>query len=482
MNRRSLRLLAGVFAMSLLFGCAPRKEVKVLIQMIKQQENYFISEVVPEFEQKYKVKIQVIHMDNVDSIENELDKYKKQVVLVKIPFSKSWALVKANRIKDLNSFLTQADLQDLGNTFLLTTLGQNGGRQYLIPRKFETRVMVYRKSKVADAVATWRTFKDSLDAVLKLVNGRGLPATYTLEENPNDWDYYDVFVAGWVWAHTPYDGKTMARVANRGKRYSGTGLTVVDRVFQCNGDSTNVLRMEGDPVVDAYMWESLYAACGVYNKRMWEEEWSGTDIWKGYGTGDVFLSFMTQLDCFFIHGTGRDSLQGYLTDPDDMGVATMPTGCSVELDNGGAALRPGRKSITTGGWWWGIPMDSPDLAVSYALARHITGTKNQIQECSRFGMIPVRKDILGDMSMMFGGGWITQVYEASFNQLTLNKSTVIPANAAFDKINGVYIDAWYDIVVGKNWSVDKKLPLRDFVSNVLSSKYAPAAQTYLMAK
>ena len=110
---------------------------------------------------------------------------------------------------------------------------------------------------------------------------------------------------------------------------------------------------------------------------------------------------------------------------------------------------------------------------------HITGTKNQIQECSRFGMIPVRKDILGDMSMMFGGGWITKVYETSFQQLSLNKNVVVPTNKAYDPVSVLYLDAWYDIVVSRNWSPDKKVPSFDHISTVLSQTYAPKAKMLL---
>ena len=138
---------------------------------------------------------------------------------------------------------------------------------------------------------------------------------------------------------------------------------------------------------------------------------------------------MTQLDCFFIHGTGQDGLDGYLKDPADMGVATMPQGCSATLDKDGTVEREGCKAVTTGGWWWGIPCDSPDPRLSYRLARYITSTKSQLKDCSRFGMIPVRKDILSDMSMLFGEGWITEIYETSFKQLMNNGSAVLPANS-----------------------------------------------------
>lgn len=454
-------------------SCRPPAKFRLLISMIDAQEEYFKSEVIPPFEDAENADIEVVHYGSVDSIPGALEMNRGKVALVKVPFGKSWSLVRHGLIKPLDSFLWKQELNDFGKTYMLTSLGSRDGKQYYVPRKFETRIMVYLKSRVADAVAVWRAQRAAIESTLKKFNGVGLPATYVLEDDPEKWDYYDVFVVGWIWANNSYGGRTMARVAHRGKRYSGTSLRVIDRVYQCGGDSAAVVGMKGDAVSDAFHWEAVYAAANIYNPRMWKEEWSGAGVWQGFSDGDVFLSFMTQLDCFFIHGTGRDGLKGYLGDPEDMAVASMPAGCSFELTPEGDLVRLGTKSITTGGWWWGIPSDAPDPLVSYRLARHITNTENQIQGCSRFGMIPVRRDILSDMKMLFGGGWVTAVYDASFRQLMHNKYTVVPGHLQFDEISRAYLDAWFDIVVDRNWAQDKLIPDREYIGNVLAGTYVP---------
>jgi hypothetical protein len=463
--------MCGILGLSLL-GCAPRTNMTVMIKMIDAQEAYFREEVLEGFEKQEKADLEVVRFPNVDSIEQALDGYRGEVSLLKVPFDKGWSLAHRGLIKPLNSFLTDDELDEFSETYLLTSLGQRNGQQYYVPRKFETRIMVYRKSKVIDAVAVWRKHREAIDAEMKKYNGYGLPATYLLEENPNEWDFFDVFVVGWIWAHTPYEGTTAPRVAHRGKRYSGTGLRLIDRAFQCGADSAAILTLSGNGVIDSYHWEAVYAAAGVLNPRMWEEEWSGSGVWQGFKEGEVFLSFMTQLDCFFIHGTGRDGLTGYLDDPEDMGVAVMPRGCSVELDSKGTVVRKGSRAITTGGWWWGVPAEAPDPRASYRLARHITSTENQIQGCSRFGMIPVRKEILSDISMLFGGGWVSSIYDVSFRQLMHNKYTVLPYSPNFDKIRDLYIGAWFDIVARGNWSQDRGVPSRAHIAYLLKNKYA----------
>ncbi len=471
-----MKSLTRVFAAGsvlLLLACAPPIKMKLLISMISEQEEYFKEKVVPPFADEENADLTVIHYVSIDELEKELDKYKGQAGLVKVPFGKSWSLVNQDKILPLESFLTEEELKEFHSSYMMTSLGKSADKQYYIPRKFETRLMVYLKSKVADAVTVWRKHRQDIHAVLQKYNGFGLPATYILEEDPNQWDYFDVFVVGWIWANTPYGGKMSPKVAHRGKRYSGTSHRVIDRVFQCNGDSGSVVSMQGDGVLDAFHWEAVYAAAGVYNDKMWKDEWSGSGVWKGFSEGEVFLSFMTQLDCFFIHGTGYEGLKGFLKNPDDMGVATMPKGCSLELNKNGEFQREGRKSITTGGWWWGIPKETPDPRASYRLARHITSMENQVQGCSRFGMIPVRKDVLADMQMLFGGFWISEMYNVSFKQLMYNKFTIVPSHPRFDEIGKIYLDAWFDVVVEKNWSEDKTVPSRDFIKGRLTKMFVP---------
>jgi len=106
-----------------------------------------------------------------------------------------------------------------------------------------------------------------------------------------------------------------------------------------------MLSMYGDPVFDAFEWEAVYAYANIYKSRMIRDRWSGSDIWRRFETKDVFLSFMTQIDCFYLFGTGSDGLVGYIDDTTDIGITLMTTGCSVQLGSTGTILRRGTKAI-----------------------------------------------------------------------------------------------------------------------------------------
>jgi ABC-type glycerol-3-phosphate transport system substrate-binding protein len=147
------------------------------------------------------------------------------------------------------------------------------------------------------------------------------------------------------------------------------------------------------------------------------------------------------------------------------------------LSQTGEPVRSGVKVITTGGWFWAIPVDAPDPRLSYMLARYITSKENQIYECGRFGMIPVRKDIRNGMDTLFSQQWMRKVYGTSYEQLVFNKSTVVPRHPRFNEICAIYLDAWFDIVVNRNWAeIRGKKPDRVYIQKVLEIKYLPRAR------
>ncbi|MBN1130004.1 MAG: hypothetical protein JXA71_13515, partial [Chitinispirillaceae bacterium] len=290
-----LTALCMLLASAALTGCGPSIKMTALVSMMPDQESFFRNEMVPGFERERRAKILVAHYGDPDSLDEYLRAPGSNIGLVKVPFERRTALIEQGLFKPIADILPPEKLRSFSGDYLLTKLGEVHGRPCLIPRKFETRIMVYDRNRVSDALGMWKKYKNELDAAIKRHNGVGLPADYILENDPNKWDYFDFFVVGWIWSHTQFNGKAVGRIGLRGKRYSGTWLGIVDRIYQLGGDSAAVVSMTGDAVIDAFHWEAVYAASGVYNPAMWEKGWSGADIWKAFADGEVFLSFMTQL-------------------------------------------------------------------------------------------------------------------------------------------------------------------------------------------
>jgi hypothetical protein len=266
------------------------------------------------------------------------------------------------------------------------------------------------------------------------------------------------------------------RLGHRSKRYSGTALRIIDRVVQCGGDSSNIMMMNGNPVIDAFLWESMYAALGLCHREMFTAEWSGREVCRALLGGTIYLSFVTQVDCFSIKRTGSGELAGDPAVREDIDFSTMPRGCSVELDEQKHVKRTGTGAVTTGGWWWAIPAVWSDPKLSYRLFRAITSKDNQLRECTKYGMIPVRTDVLKDQNMLSGSGWIPEMFRVSYAQVRINDAMVVPADGVFDRISGLYLDAWKSLVFDGGKPLPRRVvPDRPAIARTLAETYAPRA-------
>ncbi len=459
--QKILTVVAGLVSLALLGGCAEKdvKEISVLIRMMPAQETFFRDQIIPEFEKIHKCKIKIGNFENEWDIVKflDLEKAKKHgdIALVKVPFEMTHVLVQKGFMSDLYVAQdTSVVNQDLAEYHPLASgLGYINDKPYYIPRKLETRTMFYLKSKVTDAVTAFPKHKDRINKELKKLNGYGLPFEYVLEADPNQWDFYDVYVVGNIWANTEYNGVKMGRVAHRGARYGGTALDLIDKSLQLGATKEDILSLTSDKVVGMFLWERMFVESNVYNPAMWQDQWKGSNIYNGIKDGKVYLSILQQIDQFLVHGWKDDpTMPTFLPDENDMGLALMPKAVSFELDAQGKYKYEGSRAQSTGGWWWGIPKTAPNARLAYALARFITNRENQAKECSKFGMLPVRKDILQNLQQVFDQGWVGDIFKVAVEQIAANDLTTVPLVKSYTDVGQTYIDAWLGLCV------DPKLP------------------------
>ena len=454
--RHLVGLVTGVLVLGLLTGCAQKssKEFTVLIRMMNTQEKFFREQIIAEFEKQNDCKINIATFENEWDIARllDLEKSKKNgsIALVKTPFEMTRVLAEKGYMSDLYVAEDTAKvLQDLAEYHPLASgLGYVDGKPYYIPRKLETRTMFYRKSKVADAIEKFEKHKSRIDKELKALNGYGLPVGYALENDPSMWDFYDVYVVGSVWANEDYNGVKLGRIAHRGARYAGTALDLVDKSLQLGATKEDILSLTSDRVVETFVWERAMVKSNIYNPGMWQDQWKGANIYNAIKDGKVYLSILQQIDEFLIHGWKDDPLMpSFLPDENDMGLCVMPQAVSFELDAQGKYSFEGSRATSTGGWWWGIPKTAPNAKLAYALARHITNHENQAKECSRFGMMPVRKDILLNLEQVFNQGWVGDIFKVAVEQIKINDLTTVPLVKSYAELGQNLIDAWYGICV-----------------------------------
>lgn len=365
---RFFTVVLGVSLLGLMLGCSSgkKKEITVLIKMMSGQERFFREQVIPEFESRNNCKVSIATFNNDWDIERllklEAGKKEPTIALVKTPFELTREMVTKGYMSNLYSVLdSEQVIFDMAEYHQLASgLGYFEGLPYYIPRKLETRILFYRKSKVADAINKLEKHRARINAELKAQNGYGLPSGYVLESNPSEWDFYDLYVVGSIWANEEYNGVKMGRMAHRGARYSGTALDLVDRSLQLGASREDVIRLTSDKTVSTYVWERAFIKNGIYNQGMWQDPWKGANLYTAIKDGKVFLTYVQQIDAFLIHGWKDDpSMPTNLPDEDDMGLAVVPQAVSFELDDTGKPVFEGTREISTGGWWWGIPKTAP---------------------------------------------------------------------------------------------------------------------------
>jgi ABC-type glycerol-3-phosphate transport system substrate-binding protein len=476
--RNLFSLLAAVVLLAGLMGCSrePEKEEFVLVtRMMDIQNKWFRAHLVKPFEQECNCRIVVSQFDKVWDLEKilSLDRGSdKKILLVKTPLQMMGVLKKAGLMAAFEDFVPKRELAQVVKEYdpIALKMGSLDGKLYYLPRKLETRIMIFLKSKVTEAQNNWQKFKPEIDMALKEDNGFGLPRGYRLEADPNLWDYYDIFVAGYYWAHTPYQRIKLPRVAHRARRYEGTVQGLFDRALQLGAEVEDLVMMDARPIKEMFLWEAAYKKHGIYNPSMWQEGWSGGGIWNAMKDGKVFLAWMHQIDAFFIHGGSSPRMRGSLKEPDDLGFAIMPLGVSFTLDNTGRPEWSGSRRAATTGWGWGVPGHFARPELSWRLARFITSYANHLEESRTFGMMPVRKDILQDLNPAFPEEWMRQLFNVSYQQLGLNRPEglfVLPNYGDFGKN---YLDAWYHIVVDGNYGEKGKVE-REFIAGQIRQRF-----------
>jgi len=428
------------------------KQLNILLKMIPEQQDFFTAKILKKFEQSNDVKIQVSTFSDNWELKKKLQE-DKSIDVVKIPMEMSRTLIDEELIISLSRNIKADKLKNVTGDYFLLKLVTFYNLIYFLPRKYETRIMVYMKSKVKDAVANWNSIENEIShAIKKSFNKAGLPAGYSLNNDPNKWTYLDVFVAGYYWAHMPGAKTNTGRIAHRGKDYSGTALGLMDRAIQMGAKPADLVNIQSPYFNGVLFWESVYAGNHIYNSESWEKGWSGSDIWDAMGEEKIYLSFLTQIDCYSLHGI--KGAKQYLKNPDDMGFAVMPEAILAD------GTSKGKRSISTGGWFWGISSKSKNPDLAFDLMSFITTRDNQLAESNEFGMIPVRNDILKKVHPGFQEKWKEELYNISVQQLRINRNNYLPLGYEIEEVQKDYIKIWKNVMQKSNTGPLKQMVIK----------------------
>lgn len=429
----------------------------ILARMSPAQMRYVQHEIFRSFEKRYNCKVRLETYKSSVEISRilELDarRTKPQMSLVLTPLELSEELVSKELLLPLKEILDEEKIEAHMSDYhpLFKAMGVYDSSYYFVPRMVETQMLFYRKSKVADAVTKFEKHRATLQQSLEKLNGFGLPRGYTLEADPNEWDFYDLFTVGYIWSQEEYAGRKFGRISHRSDAYAGTALHLIDRAFQLGANKDEVLALRGRAVSEMFLWEQVFAQEGIYDKESYQSLWRGSDLYRAIKDDRCFLTWFSPIEFGRVHGWADDPMmKSYLKDPSDMGVAIIPKAVSFSLDEKGEPIIEGSRNITLRGSYWGVPKSAPEAELAFQFATYITNRTWNASESSNFCMLPVRKDLLLNLADVYAMGWIGDIYKTAVTQIkgqVKDSITVVPRSPKFSQIAEQYTKTYLDIVM-----------------------------------
>ncbi len=453
-SRRGLLLLAiGLLVAGLavaLVALLYRPGYVVLVRMNEAEADWFRARLA-RFSEHHRVKLNVIACKTDDEIARQLEGERmarqKRVLLVQTPQELLVPFVDEGLIRPLADLGGKQRMAEITALFLPEAMApvRFRGRPHYLPATFSSLLIFYSKRRVAEAVEHWEDVRPTVDGWLRAANGHGLPWDYALEDDPGLWDSYDVAVVAAWWSTREIEGLTLPRVAHAADAGPESAMDLAARIYSMSGTNEQILTLDGQAVWDAFAWESFFFTHDLYHPAMLSENWDTDDLLAAVAQGQLFLCTMTGADLYRLHGTGAPGMEGYLKEPGDLGVARMPRGLSLDQTKRQGA-RSGNSWSARSGTWWGVPQTSPDAPLALALAEHASSPEMQTDWCRAFGHLPLLRDLVADLDVIFREDWAFQIARTAKSQ-TLEFGRALPNSPRWHRARPALVAAWREACV-----------------------------------
>jgi len=391
------------------------KNLVVLVNSVPAQQRFLKNEVLDGFEKLYNVNVNLVNYESLTELQKMIlqDSAVSQITLISVPFEIADSLAESGFIVPFSSIVTPSVLQFDVDAYYgkFAELGRINGEYYYFPHRIEVPVLFHLKSKVAMAREKFPQYRREINRILKAKNGFGLPIGYILEDNLNDWDLYDVFVAGYIWANEEIGGKKIGRMLSRNILLNPNMGAVID-----HSRALGSLRKSED---EAHKWESIFEEHNIFHPLSYSDVIFPVENYNAIRSGEIFMAHFMQNDCFnVLEGTDESKMRSYISDLSDVGIALTPLAVSFSLDKNGNPEIIGRRTSTINGFGWGIPASSREKELAYLLVQYLNNRIHHTRASIRFGSIPVREDVLLNMQNIYGEKWLGEGYATALYQIT----------------------------------------------------------------
>ena len=445
-------LVDGFFAIVNFYPVAPHPsrgpKRYVVMQLGEPQAAWFQTNVLGDFNAEFNTNVEVLRVSDEEQLQAATAKYGPDVLLVALPATQIAAAVTSKLVRPFTDVVSPAtiaaDFKPLGDRVLAP--GRFRDTQYFLPQMSKLDVAVFRISKVRDAVLHWAVLRPEIDAALKAVNGRGLPAGYELDSSPVRWDEYDMFVLAYYWARRVYDGKpARPRVGHRtGDEIDGQ-QDIAAALFRMGADDKTFGAFDSRAAIDFFQWEALFRQEGLYPAEMLgTKPFDDEAMIHGLQNGDLFFASIDSMEAFTLHGGSHAGTSSHIDDPADLEFTSFPRGASLELDAKGKQARIGKSFSFHENWVWALSTETPRPDLAYELVQFLWRPEIHARQCEALGILPQHPEVLGERISTFRLEWMSHVFEAGLTQA----GEPIPASLVEKGFGSVYAQLWSKIVAG----------------------------------
>ena len=457
LRRLLLRLAAGLFFAGFVVAVAAvlvRPERVVLIGMDAGEAAWY-QRSLKTFVDQHHANLKFVAYRDAAQFDSLLAADRRsrspRIVLVEAPGDRLGALVDSGAVRALRSLPGLQEPAPFLAPFAEAARGPAivGGTAYFIPSRLTTVCLCYSKARVADAVAHASEARPSVEAWLRGANGIGLPANYRLEDDPSQWDSYDLLMVAAYWASSPFVDGTAPRMAHVVAPPSALGFDLAARAFSMGAQGDAVLALDGFGVRDALAWESLFFAHGLYDTAMVSEAWNEEQVAAAVATGRIWLATLEPVTILRLHGLAGAADSSGRRVNSDIGLARMPRGVSLELKQR-SPERSGDPWSARGGHWWAVPTKSPDPALALALVRRSTTPEFQVDAARALGWLPTRKDLVDDLVGIYRDPEEYELARQAARQLH-DFGRSLPNTARWNASAAAFAAAWSDACVRRHF-------------------------------
>ncbi len=365
------------------------RKLRVAIRMYPAQAHWFVDHVFEPFAKSHDVKVEVVEFNSTEELTRMLAN--GEADMAKVDIEHAPLLVELGRLQRIPAIAEHVDPDGFAQlrkalrpeaiqlgTFHTTT----GDDMYLLPRKLETSVLVYRPSLVRLAVKELDNQRKALDDRLRGLLGHGLPEGFTLNPDPAKWTSWDLVAAAWVWAHTPIKGETRPRYALRAEK----------RVLM---EAVGAGAPAHDPwhvspaLVDLFFEYAVLRELDVLHP----DTYQSIDFSKArdmVGTQELAAFILVQIDVGILAGNGH-GLGTRIDDAADLDVAPLPRLCDLQRSDATPVAPEPLAEVW--GWGWGVPRTSREPELALQLIMDILSRDRHGAELEEFPILRVRDDV-----------------------------------------------------------------------------------------